>query len=381
VSVQVALSMIALSSAGLFIHSLRNVARVAPGFETQNEAVMLLDLDVQHYSQLRAEEFYRNVIERLRGLPTVGNASLADVSPLKGSFLRTTFTDNVDRSDPANGKLNGIINVEPGFFAAAGIPFLRGRDFSEFDDPRGRMVAVVNETAAQRMWSGEDPLGKQLHFLLETWDVEVVGVVKTAKWESLSEEPQPIIYFPLKQHYTPFVCLYIRTNANPNTVLPSVLAIVRSLDSKIEPAHVRTGEQILDESLTTRRIGAELLGAFGALALILALIGIYGVMAYSVSQRTQEVGIRMALGAQPGDVFKLLIGRGMVLSASGMVAGLVAALLLTRVLSSLLFGVSPHDPITFGGVTMLLGLVALLACYVPARRATRIDPMVALRYE
>jgi putative ABC transport system permease protein len=197
----------------------------------------------------------------------------------------------------------------------------------------------------------------------------------------VGEDPVPLVYLPRLQNYSPEATLQVRTSGNPNAVLGTVRAQVQSIDRNLALTNIQTIGQILSDGLWAARMGAALLTLFALLALILASIGIYGVMAYSVSQRTQEVGIRMALGAQPSHVFKLVIGQGMILAAIGMAAGLAGALLLTRVLASLLFGVSPHDPITFGGVTVLLGLVALLACYVPARRATRIDPLVALRYE
>ncbi len=381
VMIQVALSLIALVGAGLFIHSLRNAQQINPGFEVQHEMVMFVNLQAQHYAQPQAEQFYRDVVERLDALPMVAGAAIADTPPFSGGLARTTFTDGVDSTDPRNGKLTPIIATAPGYFPATGITLLEGRDFTENDSATNAMVAVVNRTAAQTFWPGQDPVGKHLHFLGETWDVAVVGEVNTVKYATLGEAPQAIVYMALKQHYSPAVTLYVRTKGDPNKALPSVRSTVQSLAPSVPLLNVQTVGQLLLQSLQAPRLGAELLGGFGLLALVLATIGTYGVMSYSVNQRGHEIGIRMALGAQPGNVMRLILANGMAMVVAGVVAGLGLSMLVAKSMNSLLYGIGIFDAASFLGTAALLVIVALGACYLPARRAMRVDPIVALRYE
>jgi predicted permease len=381
VMVQVTLSLIALVGAGLFIHSLRNAQKINPGFEVQHELVMFLDLGAQHYAQPEAEQFYKDVVGRLRGLPMVRDASISDTAPFSGGLARTTFADGVDITDPRNGKLTPVVAVEPGYFSATGISPLRGRDFNEHDDAQGAMVAVVNRALTEQMWPGQDPLGKHLHFLGETWDVRVVGEVNTVKYQTLGEPPQAIVYFPLKQHYSSFVVLFARTKGDPAKAIPAVRSMVESLAPSVPLLNVRTVGQVLVQSLTAPRVGAELLGGFGVLALVLAAIGTYGVMSYSVNQRSQEIGIRMTLGAQPGNVLRLILGGGLAMVSTGVVVGLAISSLLVRSMGALLYGIGAFDAPSFLLTAVLLIAVAMAACYLPARRAMRVDPIVTLRYE
>jgi predicted permease len=379
VMVQVALSLVALVGAGLFIHSLSNAQKIDPGFEVKHELVMFLDLAPEHYPQAEAENFYRDVVQRLDSLPMVAAASLSDTPPLGGGLERTTFPDGVDTSDPRNGKLTPVEAVAPGFFEAAGVPLLRGRAFTEQDNASGQEVAIVNEAAADTFWPGQDPLGKRLHFLGETWVVTVVGEVKTVKYVSLGEPPQPAIYFPLKQHYSAFVTLFVRTKGDPMQAIASVRSTVHSMIPSVPLLRVETVGQVLVDSLTPPKIGAELLGAFGFVAL--ATIGTYGVMSYSVNQRSQEIGIRITLGAQPRDVVRLILANGMAMVAVGIAFGLGFSVLLARGMNQLLYGIGSFDAPSFLITAAILVLVALAACYVPARRAMRVDPIIALRYE
>jgi putative ABC transport system permease protein len=287
----------------------------------------------------------------------------------------------VDFTDPRNGKLTPIVAVAPGFFSTAGITLLSGRSFDEQDDAKGAMVAVVNRALAESFWPGQGPLGKHLHFLGETWDVTVVGEVNTVKYSTLGEPPQAIVYMPLKQHYSSFASLYVRTEGDPAKALGIVRSTVQSLIPTVPLVGVQTVGQVLLQSLTAPRIGAELLGTFGLLALILAAIGTYGVMSYSVSQRTPEIGIRVTLGAQEGDVLRLILAGGLAMVLVGVAFGLGFSALLSRSMSSLLFGIGSFDAPSFLAVAALLILVAMAACWIPARRATHVDPMVALRYE
>jgi macrolide transport system ATP-binding/permease protein len=380
VMLQVALSVIALIGAGLFIHSLRNAEEINPGFEVQHELTLFLNPGAQHYQQPQAEALYRDLVQRLDSLPMV-SAGLSDNFPLGGGLWRTTFTDGVNTNDPRNGKLTPVANVSPGFFDAAGIPLLEGRSFTESDDASARQVAIVNEAAARGFWSGKDPIGQHLHFLGESWVPTVVGVVKTVKYGTLGEPPQPIVYLPLKQYYQDAVVLYVRTKGDPAKAIPEVRSVLHSLAPSVPPLFVQTMPQVLVESLRAPRMGAELLGTFGLLALILAAIGTFGVMSYSVNQRTNEIGIRMALGAQPSNVMRLILGNGMAMVIAGIVAGLALSLLLAKSMNSLLYGIGMFDPASFLSTAALLILVALGACWIPARRAMRVDPIVALRYE
>ncbi|HEX5422037.1 MAG TPA: ABC transporter permease [Candidatus Acidoferrales bacterium] len=381
VMVQVALSLVALVGAGLFIHSLRNAQKIDPGFEVKHELVTSIDLAPEHYQQPQAENFYRDVVQRLDTLPMVAASSLSDTAPFQGSFQRTTFTDGVDPTDPRNGKLTPVEAVAPEFFGAANIPLLRGRTFTDQDNATTQDVAIVNQAAADTFWPGEDPIGKRLHFLGETWVVNVVGEVKTTKYISLGEPPQAAIYFPLKQHYSPFVTLYVRTKGDPAQAIASVRNTVHSMIPSVPLLRVETMGQLLVESLTAPRMGAELLGAFGLIALVLAAIGTYGVMSYSVNQRSQEIGIRITLGAQPRDIVRLILGSGMAMVAIGIAFGLGFSVLLARGMNQLLYGIGSFDAPSFLITAAILMLVALAACYVPARRAMRVDPIVALRYE
>lgn len=381
VSTQVALSLIALVGAGLFIHSLRNAQQIDPGFEVNQELVMFVNLAAEHYEQPKAEQFYRDVVERLNGLPMVAQASIADSAPFAGSLQRTTFTDGVDSADPRNGKLTPVIATAPKFFPASGTALLQGRDFSESDDANGAMVAIVNQAAAQGFWPGQDPIGKHLHFLGEAWDVTVVGLVNTVKYQTLGEAPQAIIYMPLKQHYAPAVTIYVRTKGDPAKAPASVRSTVQSLVPTLPIIRLQTVGEVLVQSLTAPRLGAQLLGTFGLLALVLAAIGTYGVMSYSVTQRRQEIGVRMALGAQRRDVLRLILSNGLAMVLAGVAVGLALAAVLSHTMSALLFGIGLFDAPSFLITASLLVLVAMAACSIPARTAMRVNPIVALRYE
>ena len=381
VMLQVALSLIALMGAGLFIHSMRNAQQIDPGFEVAHEFIVRVNLGLENYPQPKAEQFYDDMVSRVRSLPMVADAGVADAGPFQGTIARTTFVEGADRSDPRNGHTTPVMGIKPGFFSAAGMTLVRGRDFDDHDDPNSTMVAVVNQAFVDKNWPGQDPIGKHLYMLLTTWDLHVVGVVNTVKTQTLGEPPQPVIYYPLKQHYVPNVVLWVRAKGDPNLALPSVRAAVQEMDKALPLRGIRTVSSIMQDTLAAPRVGAELLGTFGFLALALAAIGTYGVMSYSVNQRTQEIGIRMALGAQKTDVLRMVLGGGMAMVMVGIAAGLAVSTLLTRSMNALLFGIGLFDPASFFGTALILIAVALIACWLPARRAARVDPMVALRYE
>ena len=381
VVVEVVLSMIALVGSGLFLTSLHNAERIDPGFEAKNMLVMNFDLGAQNYKPEQGQEFYRRLMERLRAIPQVKDASVATAAPLGGGLERTVFPEGVDPTDRRNGILTAVNTVDTEYFNTTGTAILRGRGFTETDQEGAPLVTVVNQAFADKFFPNQDPIGKRFRCFGETWILEIVGVSRTAKINTLGEDPTPAFYLPMKQHYDPAVTLHVRTNGDPMAALPTVRSTVQELDRQLPLVQVQTISQLLDQVLWAARFGASLLLVFGLLALTLAAVGIYGVMSYNVQQRRQELGIRVALGAQKRDVLRLVIGQGLWLAGGGAIAGLVLAFFMARGISALLFGVHALDPVTFAGVPLLLIGVALLACYVPARRATKVDPIVALRYE
>ena len=381
VAAQIAFSLIALVGSALFIHSLRNAQQVDPGFETKHEILMFLNPGLAHYPQSRAEQYYLDATEKVRTLPMVTGAGLSNSPPLVVAFAYLTFPDGVDASDPRNGHLFNMTVVDPGYFSAMGIPLLRGRDVNEHDDGQTDHVVVINRALADYLWRGQDPIGKRLSFVSQPWKAEVVGVVETVKAETLGEPPQPMLYFALKQLYVPAMFLNVRTKGNPDSALPSIRAALESLDPSVKVGRTLTVSGVMEQMLERPRFAAQLLAGFGGLALLLASIGTYGVMAYSVRQRTQEIGIRVALGAQRGDVLRLILGNGLAMVVAGVVVGLGVSAIFTRSISTLLYGIGSFDLISFAAAAVVLIAVALVACWLPARRAMRVDPMVALRYE
>jgi predicted permease len=381
VMAQVAFSLIALNGAALFIHSLRNAREVDPGFDVKHSMLIFIDTTAQRYTQARAEQFYAQVLERVRALPGVAGASLVDTPPLSGGLETIAFKENADASNERDGEPTALVRATPGYFSAAGITMLRGRDFTEQDDANSQKVLVVNQALASILWPNQDPLGKQVRFYKRPWAFSVVGVVRTVKYASLGESPQPVVYMPLKQLFNPQVWLWARSSGNVNGTLPTVRAAVQSLDPTMQLTFVSTVQKLVDDNLTDAKLGAELLTAFGLLALILAAVGACGVMYYAVSQRTHEIGIRMALGAQPRNVMRLILANGMAMVVAGVVVGLGLSMLLAKGMNSLLYGIGIFDPASFLLTAALLVLVALAACYIPARRAMKVDPIVALRYE
>jgi predicted permease len=383
---QVALSLIALVGAGLFIHSLKNAQQMDPGFEVKHELITFVSPGALRYTPAQAEQFYHDVVERVGSLPTVAAAGISDWAPFNGTLQATLFPDTVDMADPRNGKLTPIPSAEPGFFHAAGIAMLSGREFNDHDDASAAQVGIINRALADLFWPGKDPLGRHLRFhspLGKDKDLQVIGVVQTVKYQTLGEPPQPILYRAMKQDTDLNAVLFVQTKGDPSAAIADVRATITAVDSKMNTN--ANGTQLvserMDRNLLGPRFGAELLAGFAGLALLLAAIGTYGVMAYSVSQRTQEIGIRMALGAQPTDVLRMVMGSGMAMVLGGVAAGFAISWMLTSTVSGLLYGIESFDAPIFFVTAALLIAVALFACWLPARRAMRVDPMIALRYE
>lgn len=378
---EVALALVTLVGAGLFLRSLRYAQGLDPGFESKKLFVIGVDLGSQHYDQDHGEQYYRDAIERAGSSPGVLSAAVASNFPLGGGLARTIFLEGQDEKSGKRGTLTSLNDVSSGYFQTVGIPLLRGRAFNDLDRKETKPVAIVNHAMAKHFWPSENPLGKRFHFFGETQLLEVVGEVADSWQFGVAEDPQPVAYMPITQDYSPFGVLDVRTAGNPSAVIPSVREQVQSIDRNLAFIAVNTIGELLDQGLWAPRMGAMLLGVFGLLALLLATVGIYGVLSYSVSQRTQEVGIRMALGATSRTVLGLVVGQGMLLVAIGVGIGLAGSLGLARLLASLLFGVKTSDPATFAVVSLVLAVAAFVATYIPARRATKVDPITALRYE
>ena len=378
---EIALALVALVGSGLFLRSMQNAQQFNPGFESQNLLQMNFDLGALRYDADHGQQFFRDAIERAKTVPGVVSASVSSNGVFGGGFAGTIFREG-EQTDPNNrGTLVNFDDVTPGHFETMRIPLISGRDFTDFDREKTTRVAIINEAMAKAIWPGQEPLGKRFAIVKEPELLQVIGVVGTTVVGQIGEDPQPTAYLPMRQQYSPFATLVVRTNSNPEPLIGAVRTQVQQIDKNLAFTNAQTVQQILGQGLWAARMGAALLGLFGALALILASIGIYGVLAYSVAQRTSEIGLRMALGAQPRQVLGLVLRQGMLLAVIGAAVGIVVALPVARMAAGLLYGVSATDPLTYAGITLLLMAVALLACYLPARRATRIDPLIALRVE
>jgi predicted permease len=378
---EIALALVALVGAGLFIRSMQNAQRIDPGFESAKLFMFNFDLGALHYDEGRGQQFFRAAIERAQATPGVEAATIADAPPLLGGFARTIFPEGQDEASGYRGTLTQLNDIAPNFFKTVRIPLVDGREFTDSDRATTRPVAIANEAMAKHFWPNENAIGKRFHFFGDPTLREIVGVVRNTVVNNIGEEPQPLAYLPLMQNYSPAATMQVRTSGRPEALISAVRSQVQSLDTNLALTNVQTIGELLGQGLWAPRMGAALLAVFGGLALILAVIGVYGVLSYSVNQQTREIGIRMAMGAQASKVLRLVVGQGMRLAGAGLVTGLIIAFAAMRLLGSLLFGVSAYDPLTFGSVALILAAAAATACYIPARRATRVDPIIALRYE
>jgi macrolide transport system ATP-binding/permease protein len=380
---QVALSLALLIGGGLMLRALRRAQTINLGFDPQRAVELSFDLRLQGYNSAQGREFQKRLLERVRALPGVESAGIANIIPVDLHISSDPVSiEGQEPSRLANAPRALTSNITPGYFEAMNTRLLRGRDFTEYDDDQAARVAIVNESFARRFWPGEDALGKR--FAMGgpgSPKMQVVGVSQDGKYTGLNEEPWPFVYRPQWQYRVGATTMVVRAEADPQKMITLVRRELQQLDPNLPIASARTLVERLSAPLLPARIVASALGGFALVALLLAAIGIYGVMSYAVSKRAHEIGVRMALGAQRMDVLKLIIGQGMALTLIGVAIGAPAAVGLTRLMKSVLFGVSATDPLTYVGVSALLACVALLACYIPARRATKVDPMVALRCE
>lgn len=385
VMAQVALSVLSLVAAGLVIRSLGEASRIAPGFDTAHVATLDVNLGREGYTPERGQVFYRDLVARAEALPGVTSAAVAESLPLGGvNFQRSVFLDQQDTTG-RDRKLVGVNYLTPGFFTTAGIPLREGRDFDSRDDTGAPLVAIVNETLARQLWPGRRAIGERFRFFGDDAATEVIGIAADSKINDLAEAPTPIIYSPLRQTYAPAASLLVRTDAGAATLVPAIRQVVAQLDPSLSVLNAGTLADQVRRSLDGPRTTATMLSAFGALALLLAAIGIYGVTSFTVSQRTRELGVRMALGARPIEVLRLVLGQSMTVVTIGLGLGLALAVALVLVLksglSAFLVNVPAVDPLTFAGTAFVLALVAAAACLIPARRASRIDPLRALRQD
>ncbi|HKG60294.1 MAG TPA: ABC transporter permease [Pyrinomonadaceae bacterium] len=385
--VEVALSVVLLAGAGLLFRSFLRLQSVNTGFVSQQVLTARLTPSGTNYvNDAGYAKFYNSVIEKVSAIPGVQDAGLINTLPLfkgptSGFRVEGRPVTTPDKWPSVNYRV-----VSPGYFRALGIPVLQGRAYTDRDNENAPLVMMVNQQLAREIFPDENPVGKRITFGGTNTEgqprwFEIVGVVANVRSLELREEPTAELYFSAQQDLWPAMSLVVRSSVEPSSLSASVRQAVNEVDRSVPVADVKTMDHVVSESITQPRFNLFLLGLFSAVAMLLSAAGIYGVTAYTVTQRTRELGIRIALGAQVGDVLKMILGQGMAVIGIGLIAGLAAAFGLMRLLRSLLFGVGENDPLTFAAITGVLMLVALIACYIPARRATKVDPLVALRAE
>ncbi|MFN2507500.1 MAG: ABC transporter permease [Chthoniobacterales bacterium] len=381
---EIALAMMLLVGAGLLIRSFVQLQQVRPGFQTGQLLTMQVPLPRAKYTEnAQVVSFYDRLLTQVAAVPGVRSAAISSSLPPNGLQVTDTFNlDGVLAVEDAKAPLGSVLFTSPGYFRTLGVPILHGRDFTERDNASAPLAVIVNETLARKYYGNDNPVGKRLKVggtdrTSNPW-MEILGVVGDVKYEGLDTPTAPAYYMPFLQNPIRGMNLVVSASLAPAALAAAIRAEVRNIDPEIPVARVSTMEQLIDKSVAEPRFRTFLIGAFSSLAMLLAAIGIYGVVAYSVSQRTQEIGIRMALGAQPRDVLALVLKQGLSLTLAGVGIGLLGAFALTRVIANLLFGVGPTDPLTFAVIVALLILIALLACYIPARKAAKLNPMNAL---
>jgi putative ABC transport system permease protein len=385
VTIEIALALMLLVGAGLLVRSFDRLQSVDPGFDARNVLTMRINLPLRKYdTDQKRIDFFKRALEGIRALPGVTNAGAINFLPFAGPHAGTLVEiEGQPKLPPGQGLTTGSCVTDLNYFDTMKIPLKQGRLFTEQEATEMRHVAVVNEAFVKKNLPGEEPLRQRATIYMKDENVpsQIIGVVGDSKQMGLDVETEPMAYWPHSELTYPFMTLVIRTTGDAAAMTNSARRVVQSLDTEQPIADVITMDGLLANSVARARFSTLLLTIFATVALILAAVGIYGVMSYSVTQRTHEIGIRMALGAQSGEVLALVVKKGLTLAGAGVVIGLAGAFALTRIMSTLLYGISPTDPLTFAAIPVLLATVALLACYVPARRASKVDPMIALRYE
>jgi predicted permease len=379
VVIQVALSLVVLIGAGLCIRSLRALQAIDTGLDPAKVVTASIDLAASGYTEARGRQFVTDVSERVAALPGVEAVSFANVVAFSDLFWISSAVPEGHAPQPGQMLAFDFNAVSPGYFSTLGAALAGGREFAARDSTDAPRVAMVNEATARQYWPGQEAIGKRLQRGPQS--IEVVGVVRNTRDKGLTRDPRPAIYLPLAQSYTPEVTLHARATADPQALIAGVRRELQAIDPLLPVYNLRTLSEQKDGSIYAERAVAAVLTLFAGLALIVAAIGIYGVLSYAVSERTREMGIRLAHGARTWDVLSLIVGQGMRLTMAGLVIGLAGAFALTRLIQRLLYGVSPSDPLTFALIPLLLAGVALLACALPAWRATRVDPLTSLRHE
>jgi predicted permease len=384
---QIAISLVVLIAAGLVVRTLQQLQTMNPGFDPSNALTMSFDLGLQGYDTAHGQQFYRQLNERLQSLPGVESAAIGSYIPLSLNFnSRNAYVEGKPAARGENAPLAMNASVGPNYFKTMKTAILQGREFTEQDQEKSEKVAIVNETFVRRfmpeLQNTAEAVGKRFSFQSAAGPfVRIVGVAEAGKYFNIAEDPRPFFWEPMSQDYWSNGILTVRSEGNPQTLFGAVRKEVQALDPNLPLFDVKTLAEHMRFALFPPRIAAAVLGVFGLVALLLSAIGIYGITSYTVAQRTHEIGIRLALGAQFSDVLRLVLRHGLKLTLIGAALGILGAWLATRAITSVLYGVSATDPFTFVFVSVLLVGVALLACYVPSRRATRVDPLVALRNE
>ena len=382
---QVAGSLVLMVVAGLFIRSLNKAENIYLGFTPDHILNLMVDVDQIGYKETRGREFFRELDSRLRALPGVESVAQAVWVPL--GYISAQDRLTIPGQPVESGKQLPLVDdntVSPSYFETLGIKLVKGRVFRESDDAKAPLVAVINQTMAKKFWPDRDAIGEKFSTKGANGPfIEVVGIVQDAKYRSVTEDPEPFFYQPTEQNYVPLHVIQVRTSLAPETMARSVEAQIHELAPTLPVTDVQTMMQSLQglNGFLIFRFGAQLTAALGLLGLTLALVGLYSVVSYAAAQRTHEIGIRMALGAARGDILKMILRQGVGVLGIGLGIGLLLAFVGTRALANLFIGVKPNDPLTYGVVAIMLAVIALLACWIPARRATRVDPLVALRYE
>ncbi len=382
ISLQVTVCLIALVFAGLFLISLRNARTMDTGFDTHNLAMLSFDLGALNYDAPRAREFERRALEAAQNTPGVRGAALSNTIPLfNGGFGRTLFKEGEDNNNGQSGHVSQYSVMSPEYLQTMGIAMVRGQGFDSTIRENTPRVAIINETAAKQIWPNEDPIGKRFTFFRDTSATQVIGIVRDSTYNALGEAPRPYMYVPLIQNPNTAMTVFFRTQGDPRSALSSVRTQIQAMDRNLPITNVWAIGEVISQSLWASSFGASLLTVFAMIAMALCAVGIYGVVGYSVGQRIREFGIRLALGAQPRDVLLMVLKQSALIMGTGLVAGLVAAFFLARLIVTFLYGVNTNSPLAFLAMAMVLAAVGVFASYVPARRAARVDPMVALHYE